>query len=280
MEPAGPYRRFMADPRSLTRRRLLTLTGAAVVATVVGCAPGSGPVEPLPADRLVLGVSSGPGFAPTIYWPLQSPALVAYGSGRILRAEQNTGLRAVPLAYTEATVDPLQVAQLVADGERRRVLERDFGSPQVTDLGSTRVWLQGAGQRREASIYAYGEKFDSSLSWRERRNRERLRAFLDDARTLIGDGGQPYVPERVMVLELRAYESSVKTTAHWPGPDPAVFLHRPRGYARQAIACGELTGDQAATVYAAARENPEQRWLVDGTTRVLAVNPLPVEIDC
>ena len=271
----------MSNPRPLTRRQLLTLAGGAVAAGAVGgCASGSGPVQALPADQVVLGLSSGPGYAPSIYWPLQSPALVVYGSGRILRAEQNTGLRAVPLAYTEATVDPLQVAQLVADGERRRVLQRDFGTPQVTDLGSSRVWLHGAGGRREASIYAFGESLDEYVSWFQRRNRQRLRSFLDDARGLVGDAGQPYVPERVVVLELRAYESSEKTTVRWPGPDPASFLHKPSGYARQAIACGELTGQQAATVYGAARENPEQRWLVDGQTRVLAVNPLPIEIEC
>ena len=50
---------------------------------------------------------------------------------------------------------------------------------------------------------------------------------------------------------------------------------------RGGIACGELTGTIAGEVYAAARVNPQQRWLVDGrTTRVLAVNPLPVELDC
>jgi hypothetical protein len=36
----------------------------------------------------------------------------------------------------------------------------------------------------------------------------------------------------------------------------------------------------AATVYAAALDNVRQRWLVGDTARVLAVNPLPVEIDC
>lgn len=271
----------MTDRRSLTRRRLLALAGGAVAATAVGCSPGSGPVETLPTDQVVLMVSAGAGgFAPVLSRPLQSPHLVVYGGGRILRAEQNIGMRAVPLAYTEAAADPLQVARLVADGERRRVLDRDFGSPQVTDLGSTRVWLHGSGDRREASIYAFGEGLDQYVSWFQRRHRERLRGFLDDARELTGDAGQPYVPERVVVLELRANTASEKATVRWPGPDPASFLHEPSGYARQAIACGELTGRTAATVHAAARQNPEQRWLVGGTTRVLAVNPLPIEIDC
>ena len=40
------------------------------------------------------------------------------------------------------------------------------------------------------------------------------------------------------------------------------------------IACGLLTGEQAATVYADARDNPGARWTVDGKQRVLAVLPL------
>ena len=82
------------------------------------------------------------------------------------------------------------------------------------------------------------------------------------------------------MLELRADESGEPATTRWPGPTPESFLHKPTGYARGAIACGQLTGAPATRVYAAARENPDQRWLVGATTRVLSVNPLPIEIDC
>lgn len=262
---------------------MLGLVGGAATGALVGFGTGCSSrtvVNLLPVDQVVLGMSSAPGFAPTISWPLQSPGLVAYGSGRVLSAEQSTGSGAVPLAYTDATVDRSALARLIADAEQDRVLDRDFGDPQVTDQGSTRVWLQGAGDQQEASIYAFSESMDRYVSWRERRHRLRLRQLLDDVRDLRGDAGVPYVPERVVVLELTAYKTSDPATIRWPGPSPESFLHRPSGYARQAIACGELTGGDAAAVYAAARENPEQQWLVGGRTRVLAVNPLPIEIDC
>ena len=38
--------------------------------------------------------------------------------------------------------------------------------------------------------------------------------------------------------------------------------------------------DPAGVVYQAALDNPGARWLVDGSTRVLAVNPLPLPDDC
>ena len=82
------------------------------------------------------------------------------------------------------------------------------------------------------------------------------------------------------MLEQRVDPDEETADVRWPGPDPAKFLHRPGRAGRGSIACGELTGSAAATVYAAALENHEQRWLVGDTTRVLVVNPLPVEIDC
>jgi hypothetical protein len=237
-------------------------------------------VDPLPADRLVFGVSGGgSGFSPPIFSALQSPYLVVYGGGVVLRADDGP-LRAVPARYLQAQVDPVRVARFVADVERSQVLQGDLGSPQVTDLGSTSVWVHGAGERQQVSAYAFDEQFDEYLPWAARRRRRRSRAVIEEAGSLAGDAGRPYVPPRVVVLEQRADEDDRSTAPRWPGPAPATFLHRPSGYVRGALACGELTGDVAATVYAAALDNVRQRWLVGDTARVLAVNPLPVEIDC
>lgn len=242
---------------------------------------GADPVAPLPADRLVFGVSGGwSGFSPPILAALQAPSLLVYGSGTVLRSEGRSALRAVPSRYVEAQVDPVRVAQFVADVERSQVLQADLGSPQVTDQGSTGVWVHGAGERRQISAYAFEEQFDEYLPRAARRRRRRLRAVIAEAASLVGDAGRPYVPRRVVVLEQRTDEDDRAPAPRWPGPSPATFLHRPQGYVRGADACGELTGDAAAAAYAAALENSEQRWQVDGRVRVLAVNPLPVEIDC
>lgn len=273
----------------LTRRACLSLlTGAALLgggALTAGCGVlpdgGPGPVLPLPADRLVFGVSGGwSGFSPRIHAALQAPSLLVYGSGTVLRADGGRTLRAVPSRYLEAQVDPLRVAQLVADVERSRVLESDLGSPQVTDQGSTGIWVHGAGERRQVSAYAFDEQFDEYLPWAARRHRRRLRAVIAEAGALVGDTGRPYVPPRVVVLEQQVEGGDGSPAPRWPGPPPSTFLHTPSGYTRGALTCGELTGDAAAAAYAAAVGNPEQRWQVDGTVRVLAVNPLPVEIDC
>ena len=273
------------DGATLTRRSLLALAGGAGLLGAVGTAGCTaidrGPVEKLPADRIVFGVSAAPGFAPPLFWALQAPSVLVYGSGRVVRIADTGGLRGIPSRYVEAQVDPLLVARFAADAERRHALEGDFGDPQVTDLGSTQVWLHGPGAEQRVAVYALSETYDEYTSWSGRRRRQRLRSVISDAYALVGDAGAPYVPSRVVVLEQRVDPDEESADVRWPGPDPTTFLHRPRAArGRGSIACGELTGSAAATAYAAALENDEQRWLVGDTTRVLVVNPLPVEIDC
>ena len=264
---------------------MLTLAAGVGLVGVVGAA-GCGsfapdPVDPLPADRIVFGVSGAAhGFAPPLFWALQAPTILVYGSGLVLRAEDAVAVRGTPSRYVEAQVDPLLVARFVADAERSHSLAGPFGNPEVTDLGSTRVWLHGVAGEQTASAYAFSKTFDDDVSWSARRRRRRLRSLIDDAYALIGDAGRPYVPSRVVVLEQHRAASDEAAEVRWPGPDPAGFLHRPGPRGRGSIACGELTGATAAAVYTAALENSEQRWLVNGTTRILVVNPLPVEIDC
>jgi hypothetical protein len=274
----------------LSRRSMLTLTATGALAGwglagggLAGCGFGAGsgpdddPVEALPADQIVFGVSPGPGFTPPVYWALSSPSLIVYGSGRVLSISGTLGR--VPAHYTEAHIDPLRVARFVRDAGARAVLRGNFGTPQVTDLGSVRVWLHGT-TRHEVSVYAFSSTFDDLVSWSQRRRRRQLRALVDEGFGLAGDAAQPYVPDRIVVLEQQLLRSSEPVRVNWPGPDPDSFLHQPRSVGRSAIACGALTGQQARTVYAAALSNPDQRWRVSGTSRVLAVNSLPLEIDC
>ncbi|HEY5786104.1 MAG TPA: hypothetical protein VIT65_15135 [Microlunatus sp.] len=101
----------------------------------------------------------------------------------------------------QAQVDPSSVARFAADAERGRALAGDFGDPQVTDLGRTRVWLHGSRGEQQVSIYALPETYDEDTSGRRRRRR--LRGLIDDAYALVGDAGTPYVPPGVVVLELR-----------------------------------------------------------------------------
>ena len=268
----------------LTRRSMLRLLAGLSAAGLAGaglagCSSGEEPVDPLPAEQLVFGVSSASPWSSSLGWALQTPSLVLYGSGRIISQDpSNPGAAGGPATYTTAQVDPLAVARLVAQAEQSRLLTTDYDLLPVTDLPSTRVWSHGAAGSQEVAVYGLSESFDEYASVLDRRRRKQLRTLISDAEALIGDGGSAYVPDRVVVLEQR--HQGAPATIEWPGPDPGSFLHKPSGRVRSAIACGELTGSNAAAVYAAARANPDQLWLVGSRSRVLAVNPLPVEIDC
>jgi hypothetical protein len=93
-----------------------------------------------------------------------------------------------------------------------------------------------------------------------------------------GTARVPYSPDRVIVYEVETQNNNEPTTVGWPGPPPTSFL-KPNT-SRRASACGELNADPAEVVYQAALDNPGARWLVDGVTRILAVNSLPLPDDC
>jgi hypothetical protein len=273
-EPARPL-----APR-LTRRAVLALTVGAGVGGLSACAPARDRMRPLPADQIVFAVASPPAVAPPVEWALQSPSLIVYGSGRVLRALTSAGRHTVPSAYSVAQVEAQQVARFVATVGRSGLLDSDFGEPRVSDLRSTRVWLHGADGEQRASAYGLDHDNDSYVSWVYRLRRRRLRSLIDNGFALAGDTGTPYEPERVFVIEPAVHRDTSEATVRWPGPDPVSFLHAPGPRSPSVQACGELDGPAAGELYAAARSSEDQRWLLGGRTRALVVNPFPIDLDC
>lgn len=241
--------------------------------TMTGC--GSGPAaDAAPADRMAFMVMSAGGMVPAVLYTMQSPSLAVYGDGRVLTGVAAPALQLVPARYQVAHVDPATIRDFLAAARSGGLFDggTDFGTPRVTDLPTTTVMVDGSTVR----VYALDERFDTGLSPAQRDARARLRALIERASGL--SGGAPleaFVPSRIVVSEPRPGRNEDPAVTPWPGPPPAAFL-TPTGTGR-AIACGELTGTDAAAVYTAALDNPGARWLVDGATRVLAVNPLPVE---
>lgn len=269
-----------------TRRQVLGLS-VPVMLIMSGCGGRADrpiePAGPLPPDQAVFTVMPWPGFSAPVYAALAAPVLAVRGDGRVVWRDPERTIGAVPSRYLTAQVDPMAVARFAARAESTGLISdlTDFGSPQVTDLGATTVSLHGEHGEAAVEPYAFSEQFDRDLRRGERRNRERLRELIDTAYSLKAETDPvTYVPDRVVVLEQAALSSSARDTATWPGPDPETFLHRGVPSGRGALRCGELTGAVANTVYLAAQDNPTQRWLVGGTTMVLAVNALPIGLDC
>jgi hypothetical protein len=265
----------------MPKRRLLGSLISLLVMT--GCSPDaeSTPAPGLPAEQMVFMVMSSGGMAPAVYQALASPSLAIYGDGRVLTAVESPALQLIPTRYEVARIDPAAVTSFVADVEADGLINSgtDFGTPRMTDLPSTTVMMYGPGGEQRVNPYAFDERFDARLTPEQRSARVALRTIISRAAALTaGAPRMPYSPYRVVVYEVEARTADEPGAVNWPGPPPASFLSPYTG--RRSIACGELMADPAEVVYQAALENPGARWVIDGATRVLAVNSLPLPGDC
>lgn len=262
---------------------LIRLAGVMLAGlTITGCGQTGPPrATALPADRMVFMVMSSGGMVPALLYALQSPSLVVYGDGRVVTLSAGVVPELIPARYNVARVDVAAVENFVASADRGGVISSatDFGTPRVTDLDTTTVLLDAGAGPQQVRVYALDEQFDRDLSPVQRETRARLRTLIDAAGQLAtGAATAAYIPDRVAVYEPMSGAGDEPATTAWPGPPPESFMVAVR--ARRSTACGELSGEPARVAYRAALANPGARWLVDGTTRVLAVNSLPLPGAC
>lgn len=222
-------------------------------------------------------VMSAGGMTPAVMAAMAAPSLMIYGDGRVLTAQPAPMGPPVPARYRVARVDPAEVRGFIAAAQAGGLFDgADFGSPRVTDLPTTTVLLDGGSGAQQIRVYALGALLDTGLSPEQRDNRDRLRELIEQAGALAGGAAtEDFSPDRVLVAEPTPGRTPESAAAPWPGPPPSSFLAPATN--RRFLACGELTGADARAVYQAALANPGGRWLVDGQTRVLGVNPLPVD---
>lgn len=239
------------------------------------------PARALPAGQIAFMVTTTGGMLPPVLYALQSPSLVVYGDGRILSVTGRAARQPIPARYDLSRIDPAAVASFVTGVQARGLIDAgtDFGTPRYTDLATTAVLLHGDRGPAEVRVYALNERFEANLSAQQRAARAALREVIDQAGGLAAGAERvPFSPESVMVFEVPPGRSSQPASLTWPGPDPEGFLTPTDKH--RAVACGELTGDTARTAYQAALANPGASWLVDGASRILAVNPLPLPGSC
>lgn len=274
--PGATRLRFMG-------RNWMQITGALLALTAMtGCAgdptPTAGAARP---DQIAVMVMSSGGMIPPIVAVMQSPSLVVYGDGRVLSKVPAPALQLVPARYEVTDVGPEAVAAFVSRVRSGGLISEatDFGAPPVTDVDTTTVLVQGDGGPSQVRVYAFDERFEQDLTPAQRDARARLRTLIAEAGDLAaGKPRTPFVPDRVIVSEPMPGRNQEPASTPWPGPPPSAFLI-PTTKGR-AVACGELLGADAGTVYLAALDNTGARWLVDGDTRVLGVNPVALPGAC
>lgn len=237
--------------------------------------PGSPPV--LPADRVVFGLgSTGHGWMSHTAQQLHSPTLTIHGDGRVVFVDTGTvtgpGTSMAPPEYRVARVDPVDVSAFAHDLEQQNLVDlgTDVGIPGVTDQATTTVTLHAYGEPADLRVYAFAPRFEEGLSADALTNRAALRAAIEDAWEFTRGHSEPYVPQTVAVFQLPGADAPADDVPEWPGPDPQSFLTEGVGGA-----AGEITGESAAVVYAAARGNPHAYWSVGDAVMRLVVDPVP-----
>lgn len=238
---------------------------------IAGCADGENAAEP--AAREVFRVDSrGGGWERAAFGEARSPDLALFDDGRVLFVEPERVLGSGPPRYLVAQADPAEVAEFVDDVVASGLVrpETEVGAPTVTDQPTTTITV-GADAPTTLALYAFDPRFEDDLDEQARERRRHVRDVLDRARSFADGEATDYVPDRVVVHELDLADPPGAEPPVWIGPDPDSFLVAgDHGRVR-----GELAGEEAATVYRSALDNPTAVWRTESGTRALLVDPVP-----
>ncbi len=163
---------------------------------------GGGEVETAPVefgdgDDIWLQVETGGGFVPYLSSLRETPDLLLFDDGRLVREVQTDDLGGPVPEYEAVQLDEAATAELL-DTFAAVVDGPDPGDPNVTDLPSTTIEVTTDGDYRELSIYALGFDDDDSLSDSEQAAREAASDAIDDAYAV--EGAEPYVADELLVL--------------------------------------------------------------------------------
>jgi hypothetical protein len=262
-----------------------------------GAAP---PTAAVPHDdgTLVLRVGHVGGFTTPETQAARLPLVSVYADGRVIMEGPVAAIYPGPALPNLQVhhVDPEQVRQLVDRALAAGVAETaDLGRPPVADASSTRFTLVTGGATHVREVYALGATPPGppaeepgrapagGLTAEQEAARAELSAFLDELTSggLTGTS-EPYTPEALAVLAT-PWSDPTDELEHRPVPWPGPSLPGEPVAGPFELSCLTVTGEQASTVLAAAREATALTpWLGEGGGRwSLTFRPLlPDESGC
>lgn len=251
-------------------------------------APDRG-TDPLPADQVVFQASTAGGFVPAMVVVSHVPEVTVYGDGRVFVTDPNPTSWSQPTKVQVGQADMASFGAFVA-GLDPAMLDADFGQPSITDMPNTVVRMQTTGKEASTSVYALGSDDSggidpTALGMTEAQieARQKLADLIDQARDLAPTT-KPWTPDRVRVVELDDGGAEVEpgnaALPPWPGPALSTLL-TPRTTEGIVLACGEVSGADAAALFEAAAANQIGVWSAEGRNRTLVVVAvLPGEDAC
>jgi hypothetical protein len=161
--------------------------------TIDGAQVASTPLTFGDGNEIWLRVETGGGFVPLIVVQRQTPSILLFDDGRLVRSVGDPD-DVVP-TFESAQLDEAATAELL--DEMAAVVDGpDVGSPPVTDLPTRTIEVTVDGETRSLDLYAPG--FEDGLSPGQVDARHAVDDALADA-AAVGDA-EPYVPDEWLAL--------------------------------------------------------------------------------
>jgi hypothetical protein len=262
-----------------------------------GATGAKGIEHPTGADQLILRVANEGGFVPYEYTLGSTPFWSLFGDGTLIvpgpQIEIYPGPALPNLTATPLSEDGIQAILEAARDAGLMDGDANYGNQCIADAATTVFTTDADGQTSVVSAYALdvGEPAGTCGNGKDADARAKLAEFqakLTDLRSWLPDGSlgteRPYDPTemRVYVLPYQGDAELPQDPIEWPLEPPLDAFGEPVQNAPAATRCGVVTGEDLATLLAAAKDaNALTPWTSGGTDYQLIFRPLlPDEHAC
>jgi hypothetical protein len=262
-----------------------------------GATGATGIEHPTGADQLILRMAYQGGFVPYEYTLGSTPFWSLFGDGTLIvpgpQIEIYPGPALPNLTATQLSEDGIQAILQAAGDAGLLDGDADYGDQCIADAATTVFTTTADGTTSVVSAYALdvGEPAGTCGSDKDADARGKLAAFqakLTDLRSWLPDGSvgseRSFDPTemRVYVLPYQGDPELPQDPIEWPLEPPLDAFGEPIPNAPADTRCGVVTGEDLATLLAAARDaNALTPWTSDGSHHQLIFRPLlPDERTC
>jgi hypothetical protein len=179
--------------------------------------PAGAIAHPTGASDVVIRIATGGGFVPLEYNYTMIPELTIYGDGRVIMTGPTTleyPGKALPNLQTTVVSEEVLQAMLAAAKEAKLFQNGvDYGTPGVTDVGTTTITINADNTTYTAQIYALGFEEGGNLTMEQQTARAAISALNGKLNDPSAFGQQEPVWESYDFTALKVFCRAVDTTA-------------------------------------------------------------------